>query len=135
MGSIKSILGMIGIDSQAIEQAKIDEKQFVRAEAIILSMTPEEREDADILNGKRRRRIADGAGTTVQEVNKFIKQYTDTKMLMKSMMSGTGPMGKMMKKVMKEASNMDMNNMTEKDLKNLQNIKNLGDLKKFGKFK
>lgn len=119
LGSIKSILGMIGIDDQAIEKAKIDEREFVRAEAIILSMTMEEREDPDILNGKRRRRIADGAGTTVQEVNKFIKKYTDTKLLMKSMMSGKGMMGKMMKNVMKTAEGMDPNSMTEEDLKRL----------------
>ena len=119
LGSIKSILGMIGIDDQAIEKAKIDEREFVRAEAIILSMTLEEREDPDILNGKRRRRIADGAGTTVQEVNKFIKKYTDTKLVMKSMMSGKGAIGKMMKNVMKNAENMDPNNMTEEDIKKL----------------
>ncbi len=119
LGSIKSILGMIGIDDQAIEKAKIDEREFIRAEAIILSMTTEEREDPDILNGKRRRRIADGAGTTVQEVNKFIKKYTDTKLLMKSMMSGKGAMGKMMKNVMKTAEGMDPNSMTEEDLKRL----------------
>lgn len=119
LGSIKSILGMIGIDDQAIEKAKIDEREFVRAEAIILSMTLEEREDPDILNGKRRRRIADGAGTTVQEVNKFIKKYTDTKLVMKSMMSGKGAMGKMMKNMMKNAENMDPNKMTEEDIKKL----------------
>ncbi|MBR3888742.1 MAG: signal recognition particle protein [Clostridia bacterium] len=119
LGSIKSILGMIGIDDQAIEKAKIDEREFVRAEAIILSMTLEEREDPDILNGKRRRRIADGAGTTVQEVNRFIKKYTDTKLVMKSMMSGKGAMGKMMKNMMKNAENMDPNNMTEEDIKKL----------------
>ena len=119
LGSIKSILGMIGIDDQAIEKAKIDEREFVRAEAIILSMTLEEREDPDILNGKRRRRIAEGAGTTVQEVNKFIKKYTDTKLVMKSMMSGKGALGKMMKNVMKNAENMDPNSMTEEDIKKL----------------
>lgn len=119
LGSIKSILGMIGIDDQAIEKAKIDEREFVRAEAIILSMTLEEREDPDILNGKRRRRIADGAGTTVQEVNRFIKKYTDTKLVMKSMMSGKGAMGKMMKNMMKNAENLDPNNMTEEDIKKL----------------
>lgn len=119
LGSIKSILGMIGIDDQAIEKAKIDEREFVRAEAIILSMTLEERDDPDILNGKRRRRIADGAGTTVQEVNRFIKKYTDTKLVMKSMMSGKGAMGKMMKNMMKNAENIDPNNMTEEDIKKL----------------
>lgn len=101
MGSIKSILGMIGIDQQAIEKAKVDEKQFVRAEAIIQSMTTEEREDPDILNGKRRRRIAEGAGTTVQEVNKFIKQYNDTKFMMKKMMSNKGAINKMMGRMLK----------------------------------
>ncbi len=119
LGSIKSILGMIGIDDQAIEKAKIDEREFVRAEAIILSMTLEERNNPDILNGKRRRRIADGAGTTVQEVNKFIKKYTDTKLVMKSMMSGKGAIGKMMKNMMKNAESMDPNNMTEEDIKKL----------------
>ena len=94
MGSIKSILGMIGIDQQAIEKAKVDEKQFVRAEAIIQSMTTEEREDPDILNGKRRRRIAEGAGTTVQEVNRFIKQYNE-------MMSNKGAINKMMGRMLK----------------------------------
>lgn len=101
MGSIKSILGMIGIDQQAIEKAKVDEKQFVRAEAIIQSMTTEEREDPDILNGKRRRRIAEGAGTTVQEVNRFIKQYNDTKFMMKKMMSNKGTINKMMGRMLK----------------------------------
>lgn len=135
MGSIKSILGMIGIDSKAIEQAKVDEKQFVRAEAIIQSMTIEEREDANILNGKRRRRIADGAGTTVQEVNKFIKQYLDTKALMKNMMSGVGPMGKMMKKVMRETQNMDFENMSEEDIKKMAGNAKLPDLKSLRNFK
>ncbi len=97
MGSFKSILSMIGVNSKAIEEAKIDEKQFTRAEAIIQSMTAEEREDPDILNGKRRRRIADGAGTTVQEVNKLIKQYNDTKAVVKSMMSNKGSMKRFMK--------------------------------------
>ena len=101
MGSIKSILGMIGIDQQAIEKAKVGEKQFDRAEAIIQSMTTEEREDPDILNGKRRRRIAEGAGTTVQEVNRFIKQYNDTKFMMKKMMSNKGAINKMMGRMLK----------------------------------
>ena len=101
MGSFKSILSMIGVNSKAIEEAKIDEKQFTRAEAIIQSMTAEEREDPDILNGKRRRRIAEGAGTTVQEVNRFIKQYNDTKFMMKKMMSNKGAINKMMGRMLK----------------------------------
>ena len=101
MGSFKSILSMIGVNSKAIEDAKIDDKQFTRAEAIIQSMTAEEREDPDILNGKRRRRIAEGAGTTVQEVNRLIKQYNDTKVIVKSMMSNKGSMKRFMKSMLR----------------------------------
>lgn len=99
MGSIKSILGMIGIDESTLEKAKVDERQFVRAEAIIQSMTIKERNNPDILNGSRRRRIAEGAGTTVQEVNKFIKQYNDTKLMMKKVMSNKGMLSKMTDKL------------------------------------
>jgi signal recognition particle GTPase len=128
---------MIGIEQKAIEEAKIDEKQFSRVEAIIQSMTIEEREDVDILNGKRRRRIADGAGTTVQEVNKFIKQYTDTRNMMRSLMSGKGPMNKFMKNVMKEAEKLEMDKMSEAEMEDmLKNTKSLEDLEKFtNKFK
>lgn len=133
LGSIKSILGMIGIDQKAIESAKIDEKQFVRIEAIIQSMTTEEREDVDILNGKRRRRIADGAGTTVQEVNKFIKQYSDTKALMKGMMSGRGPMNKLMKNIMKEAENANLDSVSKEEMEAIKNMKSIEDLEKFSK--
>ena len=128
---------MIGIDQKAIEEAKIDEKQFTRVEAIIQSMTIEEREDVDILNGKRRRRIAEGAGTTVQEVNKFIKQYTDTRDMMRSLMSGKGPMNKFMKNVMKEAEKLEMDKMSEAEMEEmLKNTNSLEDLEKFtNKFK
>lgn len=135
MGSIKSLLGMFGVDKQAIEKANVDEKQFVRAEAIIQSMTKEEREDSNILNGKRRRRIAEGSGTSVQEVNKFIKQYTDTKILMKNMMGNNGLMNKMMKKVMKQTGDIDFENISEDDLKNITNMKDLNNLKKLNRFK
>ena len=128
---------MIGIDQKAIEEAKIDEKQFSRIEAIIQSMTMEEREDVEILNGKRRRRIADGAGTTVQEVNKFIKQYTDTKRLMDSLMNKKSPMNKMMRNIMKEAEKLEMDKMSEAEMEDmLKNTKSLEDLEKFtNKFK
>ncbi len=114
MGSIKSILGMIGVDPKALDQAKIDEKQFTRAEAIIQSMTLQEREYPDILNGKRRRRIALGAGTTVQEVNKFIKQYTDTKLMMKKIMN-KNTMNKLVGKYGKADGNIDLKNFNLKD--------------------
>ena len=115
MGSIKSILGMIGIDQRAIEQAKVDERQFVKAEAIIQSMTTEEREDPDILNGKRRRRIAEGAGTTVQEVNRFMKQYNDTKFMMKRMISNKGSINKLMKSMLKGQDPEELKKMNLQD--------------------
>ena len=106
LGSIKSILGMIGIDSQALEKSKEAEQQFVRSEAIIQSMTIKERRNPDILNGSRRRRIAAGAGTTVQEVNRFIKQYTDTKLMMKKVINNKGMINKLMAKAEKGGINL-----------------------------
>ena len=95
LGSMKAILGMIGIDEKALENSEAAEKQFSVSEAIIQSMTLKERNNPDILNGSRRRRIAAGAGTTVQEVNRFIKQYNDTKMMMKKVMNNKGAINKM----------------------------------------
>lgn len=115
MGSIKSILAMIGIDQRAIEKSKVDEKQFIKAEAIIQSMTTEEREDPDILNGKRRRRIAEGAGTTVQEVNRFIKQYNETKFMMKRMVSNKGSINRLMKSMLKGQDPEEIKNMNLQD--------------------
>ena len=72
MGSFSSILKMIpGLNM--VKESDIDEKEFVKIEAIICSMTEEERSDPKILNGQRRLRIAKGSGTSVQEINKFIK--------------------------------------------------------------
>ena len=106
LGSLKSILGMIGIDEKALENSKAAEEQFARSEAIIQSMTLKERKNPDILNGSRRRRIAAGAGTTVQEVNKFIKQYNDTKMMMKKVMSNKGAINRMIAKAEKGGLNI-----------------------------
>ncbi len=86
LGSLKSILGMIpGLGKmKQMKNLKVDEKEFIRHEAIINSMTKKERFRPDILNGSRRRRIAKGSGTTVQEVNKLIKNfYTMRDMLKK----------------------------------------------------
>lgn len=110
MGSLKSILGMIGIDEKAIEQAKIDEKQFTRAEAIIQSMTKKERNNPDIINGQRRRRIAEGSGTTVQEVNKFIKQYNDTRFMMKKVLGNKSAMNRLVRNVARK-SNLKMEDL------------------------
>lgn len=75
MGSIKDLLGMLPGIGNAMKDLDVDDKQFVRIEAIILSMTPEERNNVELLNGSRRKRIAQGAGQTVQELNQFMNQY------------------------------------------------------------
>lgn len=106
LGSMKAILGMIGIDEKALENSEAAEKQFRLSEAIIQSMTLKERNNPDILNGSRRRRIAAGAGTTVQEVNRFIKQYNDTKMMMKKVMSNKGAINKMIARAEKGGINI-----------------------------
>ncbi|PKM61133.1 MAG: signal recognition particle protein [Firmicutes bacterium HGW-Firmicutes-21] len=91
MGSMESLLGMMpGIKPSQIGNAKIDERAMVRTEAIILSMTPRERNHPDVLNSSRKKRIAAGSGTTVEEVNKLLKQYEQTKVLMKQFAGGKG---------------------------------------------
>jgi signal recognition particle subunit SRP54 len=88
MGSFRDLLGMIpGMDKQ-MKNVNIDDKQFSRVEAIILSMTKQERENPKILNGSRRKRIANGSGTTIQDVNRLLKQFTDMNKMMKSMTRG-----------------------------------------------
>jgi signal recognition particle subunit SRP54 len=87
MGSLKSLLGMIpGIGNQ-IKEADIDDKQLVRVEAIIQSMTREERKKPKILNGSRRKRIARGSGNSIQEVNRLIKQFEEMQRMMKMLNS------------------------------------------------
>lgn len=84
MGSLESILGMMpGIKPSQIGDAKIDEKALARTEAIILSMTQRERTHPDVINSSRKKRIAAGSGTSVEEVNRLLKQYEQTKTLMK----------------------------------------------------
>ncbi|MBR5769422.1 MAG: signal recognition particle protein, partial [Clostridia bacterium] len=95
MGSIKKLIGMLP-GAQDIDENSIDEKAFTRMEAIILSMTPQERSNPALLNASRRRRIAEGSGTNVQQVNKLIKQYEQTKELMKKFTKG-GKLGKFRK--------------------------------------
>jgi len=85
MGSLESILSMIpGVGSQ-LKNAKVDTKAFSRTEAIINSMTLQERQKPNILNGSRRKRIANGSGTRVQDVNQLIKQYEQMKKMIKQM--------------------------------------------------
>ena len=84
MGSLEQLMGMMpGMNSGALKDAKIDEKAIARTEAIIKSMTKREREKPDILNASRKKRIAAGSGTTVEEVNKLLRQFEQTTKLMK----------------------------------------------------
>lgn len=94
MGPLQDILGMIpGMDSKALKDVQVDEKEFFRIEAIIQSMTKKERNDPSIINGSRRKRISAGSGTTIQEVNKMLKGFEEMKKMMK-MMSDMGKRGK-----------------------------------------
>lgn len=85
MGSLESILKMIPGVSSAMRNVDIDESQMKRVEAIILSMTPEERNRPQILNGSRRARIADGSGNSIQEVNRLIKQFQQMQKMLRQM--------------------------------------------------
>ena len=87
MGDLKSMLGMIPGMSKQLKDVDIDERQFARVEAIILSMTPAERGKPDIINPARKRRIAAGSGTKVEDVNRLLKQYDSMRQLMKQMKS------------------------------------------------
>ena len=100
MGNVKDLAGMIPGMGKAIKDTEIDDDAFKGIEAIISSMTSEEREYPKILNGSRRKRIARGSGTDIQEVNRLIKQFIDTSKMMK-MMTGGG-----MKKAMGMMKNM-----------------------------
>lgn len=94
MGSIKSILQMMP-GGNKIDESQIDEKQIPRTEAMILSMTPEERAKPQIINPKRKRRIAAGSGTRVEDVNRLLKQYDQMKDMMKKFgLTGSGKNGK-----------------------------------------
>ncbi|OPX42535.1 signal recognition particle protein [Ruminiclostridium hungatei] len=96
MGPLGDILGMLpGVDAKALKNIDVsaNEKNMVRMEAIIQSMTRKERNDPSVLNGSRRKRIAAGSGTTIQEVNQLLKQFEEMKKMMK-MMSDMGKRGK-----------------------------------------
>ena len=75
---------------KAVKDLDIDDSSFNKIEAIILSMTPKERANPDLLNGSRRKRIADGSGHTIQDVNQFVKQFDEMKKMMKSMQKMQG---------------------------------------------
>ncbi len=86
MGSIEQLLGMIpGLSQQKLKGVQLDERDLVHIEAIINSMTFEERKTPSLINGSRRKRIAAGSGTTIQDVNRLLKQYDQTKKMIKQM--------------------------------------------------
>ena len=88
MGNVKELMGMIPGMGKAVRDLDIDDNAFKSVEAIILSMTPEERQNPDIINGSRKKRIANGSGTDMQEVNRLVKQFYDTRKMMKMVNSG-----------------------------------------------
>ncbi len=96
MGNLKDLVGMIPGVGKALKDVDINDDAFKGIEAIIYSMTPQERENPELLNGSRRNRIAKGSGTNIQEVNKLIKQFDDTRKMMK-MMGNKEQMAKMMR--------------------------------------
>ena len=110
MGSFSSILKMIPGLGSKLQDVEVDDKEFLRIEAIICSMTKEERRNPKVLNGSRRLRIAKGSGTSVEQINKFMKSFEMTQKMMKEMTSNKGMMKRMMK-------NMNMN---MDDLNNLK---------------
>src|SRR5574344_400503 len=99
MGNLKDLASMIPGVGKAIKDIDIDDNAFKSIEAIIYSMTPEERTNPELLNGTRRTRVAKGSGTTIQEVNRLLKQFDQTRKMMKMVTSSK--MGKMMPKMKK----------------------------------
>ncbi len=114
MGSFSSIIKMIPGLGSKLGDVEIDDKEFIRIESMICSMTKEERRNPKILNGSRRLRIAKGSGTTVEQLNKFMKSFEMTQKMMKEMTSNKGAMKRMMKNL-----NIDgMGDMDDIDLSN-----------------
>ena len=104
MGNVKDLMGMLPGMGKAIQNLDIDDNAFKGIEAIIHSMTPEEREDPAVINGSRRKRIASGSGATIQEVNRLIKQFDDTRRMMKMV---TASKGRGMANMMRNMKNMN----------------------------
>jgi signal recognition particle subunit SRP54 len=92
MGNIKELASMIPGVGKALKNLDMDDNAFKGIEAIIFSMTPGERENPDVINGSRRKRIAEGSGTNIQEVNRLIKQFDETRKLMKTITTSKNPM-------------------------------------------
>ena len=95
MGNLKDLAAMIPGMGKALKDIDIDDDAFKHIEAIIYAMTPVEREDPSVLNGSRRKRIAEGSGTNIQEVNRLIKQFDETRKMMRMVSQGKN-LGRMM---------------------------------------
>ena len=119
MGPMEDLLKMLPgmANNPALANVKVDEKQIARKRAIVLSMTPEERENPDLLTPSRRRRIANGSGNTFIEVNKFIKDFNQAKQMMQGVMSGD------MEQMMRQMG-LNPNNLP----KNMPNMPDMGNM-------
>ena len=93
MGNIKDLMGMIPGVGKAMKGVEVDENAFKPIEAIIGSMTPKQRANPDIINGNRRKRLAKGSGTTIQDVNNLMKQFEQMRGMMKKMNKMSGQKG------------------------------------------
>jgi signal recognition particle subunit SRP54 len=92
MGPLTSILGMIpGFAGHQLQNMKVDERELDRIQAIVLSMTPQERRRPELINGSRRLRIARGSGTSVQQVNRLVKQFAQMRKVMRQLGRGKMP--------------------------------------------
>ena len=90
MGNVKDLMGMLPGMGKALRNLDIDDNAFKGVEAIIYSMTPDERSNPVLINGSRRKRIADGSGTSIQEVNRLLKQFDETRRMMKMVTASKG---------------------------------------------
>ncbi len=111
MGSLTEIAGMLpGMNAKALEGATVDEGALSRTEAIILSMTPAEREDPSLLNNSRKKRIAAGSGTKVEDVNRLLKQFEQMQQFMKQM-GGGGKTKRFARRARKQIAGMNFDKM------------------------
>jgi signal recognition particle subunit SRP54 len=101
MGPLSGLIGMLpGMGAmKELRDADVNEGELDRVEAIILSMTPQERRNPGVINGSRRKRIANGSGTKVQNVNQLVKQFDQMKVMMKAMANGQAPTPQQMAKL------------------------------------
>ena len=97
MGNLKDLASMIPGVGKMLKNVEISDDVFKQTEAIIYSMTPKERENPSIINGSRKQRIAAGSGTTLQEVNRLLKQFEETRKMMKTVAGGMPKMTHMPK--------------------------------------